>query len=243
MPFDWGAVAREAWAMARRDAAVLAPLGGLFLALPLLVFALAVPAPPALAFGAADAAAQAATAAWLRAAFPWIMATGGMQLYGAACILIFYLDRRATTLGGAMVRAALGFPRFLLASLLVLVPAMIGAVLVLPGLYVLARAMLLGPVIAAEPDVSVPGAIARALRLSHRRALAFLAMTTTVLIASNILPAPFTAMAQALVDTHAANPVVMVLLLAIAAAIGGAISTGFLLVRVVVYRRLAPAFD
>lgn len=242
MKTDWAAAARDAWALWRRDSAVLWPIAGLFLFLPALVlFVTVAPPPPLFTTGANEAEQQALRAAgeqWVSASARWFALSSLANLYGALLILVFYLDRRAQTLAQAMGRALLLFPRYGLAALLIFVPTVIGMLLIVPGLYLFGRFMLTGPAIVAEQPISAIMAVGRGLRLTKRDGLGFMGAGTAALVAWNVLPAPFSAFADALRTAGAGNPVVMILVLGLAAAIGAAVSLGFLLLRIALYRRL-----
>lgn len=244
MTIDLGAIAGEAWALARRDRAMLVPLAAVFLFLPTLGLLLFVPAPPAPpASGSGDAVTMAFIAgyrAWISDHALHFLISSIIAAFGGLSVTALYVDRASATVGDAMARAIILLPRYLLASVLVMVPAIIGLLmLVVPGLYVLGRAMLVGPVLVAEQPGSAVAAVVRAVAYTHRRGLVLAGVVTIALVAQQLLPAPLLAIDDALHRMRAANQLVIILVDAGAAALTAAVSLGLLLFRVALYRRLA----
>ncbi len=244
MSMDLGGTAADAWAMWRRDRAVLVPLAGLLLFAPtlaLLLFVAPAPVPP----GAGRTDSEMALfimnyRAWIGANGGFLIIAGMISALGGLGVTTFYLDRTSATVGDALARAVMLLPRYLLASALVLVPAFIGLLmLVVPGLYVLGRTLLVGPVLVAEQPISAVGAVGRALALSHRRGLVFAGIVTIAFVGQQMLPLPLLAIDEALHRMNAANPLVIAVVDAGAAALTTAVALGLLLFRISLYRRLA----
>lgn len=244
MTLDLGAIAGEAWAVARRDRAILVPLAAVFLFLPTLALLLFVPAPPT---PPRAGQGNAETMLFIDAYRRWIsdygvhfLVTSIVAAFGGVSIMALYLDRGSATLGDAMARALVLLPRYLLASVMVMVPAIIGLLmLVVPGLYVLGRTMLVGPVLVAERPGSAVAAIVKALSLSHRRGWVLAGVATIALVAQQMLPAPLLAIDDALHRMRAANQLVIIIVDAGAAALTAAVALGLMLFRIALYRRLA----
>jgi hypothetical protein len=199
-PFAIRPVLADAWALFRRDRDWLLRVAGPFLFLPAFALALLVPtAPVALLSGGtseAEALARAAKLAdWMRAHGGWHLLANGMALFGAAALQSAYLDRHAPDVGAALGRAGGLLPRYLLAMLIVAVPTGAGLYLwVLPGLYVMGRTMLVGPVLVAERPVSALGAVVRSFALSRGRGLPLMALAATTVLGSLIVAQPFAAL-------------------------------------------------
>lgn len=240
-----GALA-AAWHDARRDTEVLLPITALFLFLPTLAILLLIAAPPAApAAGAGDEQMSLfirAYGEWLVGNAPAFGAGAACALMGSATIAAFYLDRQAHDLRDALVRAVGLLPRFLLAGLIIAIPTFIGATLFLvPGLYVMARTMLAGPILVAERPMTALGAVMRSLKCTRGDGLLLTGLSAMLLLAGQILPWPFLEMAQSLGDAHAANPVVVALLSMVAAALSAAVALATILTRIAVYRHRADA--
>lgn len=244
MSMNLGGTAADVWALLRRDRAVLVPLAGLFLFVPtlaMLLFVASPPVPPGA--GGSDADSElflASYRAWISGNAGYFIAASIWSAFGGLAITGFYLDRGSATVADVLMRALALLPRYLLAAVLVLVPAAIGLLmLVVPGLYVLGRLLLVGPVLVAEQPVSAIGAVTRALKLSHRRGLVLAGIVTIAFVAQQMLPAPLLAIDGALQRMNAANPVVIVVVDAMAAALTTAVALALLLFRIALYRRLA----
>lgn len=234
-------VLADAWGLFRRDRDWLLRVAGPFLFLPAFALALLVPsAPVALLAGGSSEAETLARAArladWLRAHGGWYLLANAVTLFGAAALQSAYLDREAPDIRAALGRARRLLPRYLLAMLLVAVPTGAGLYLwVLPGLYVMGRTLLVGPVLVAERPVSAVGAVGRSFALTRGASLPMMALAATTVLAAALLAQPFAAP-----DPAAGRGVVAAV---IAAAGLGAVATltgiGQALIAVSAYRRLA----
>ncbi len=246
MKITLGGVLAGAWRLARRDAAVLLPVAALFLFVPTLAMLLLMPAPP-LAPGAGASEEQLslfvrAYGDWLVANAPAFGAGAGCSLMGSATLAAFYLDAQAQNLGEALARAVALLPRFVLAGLIVGVPTFVGAWLfVVPGLYVMGRTMLAGPILVAERPVSALGAVLASVQRTRGHGLMLTALSAALLLAGQLLPLPFLAMVQSLGEAHAGNPVVVALLSVAAAICSAAAALATILARVWLYRVLVPS--
>lgn len=244
MKISLGGVLAGAWKLARRDAEVLLPVAALFLFLPTLAMLLLMPAPP-LAPGSGASEEQLALFVqaygdWLVANAPAFGAGAAFALMGSATLCSFYLDAQAQNLGEALAGAVALLPRFVLAGLIVGIPIFVGAwLLVVPGLYVMGRTMLAGPVLVAERPVPALGAALASLRLTRGNGLVLTALSAVLLLAGQLLPLPFLAMVQALGEAEAANPVAVALLSVAAAMCSAAAALATILARVWLYRALA----
>lgn len=254
MTLNAGAVLRNGLALWRRDRTILAPLSGLFLFLPQWAVLLLVPEVPRIGAGATDAAA---VNAWGEALSAWLAAHGGVYLgamvlgqFGGLAVASLYLGRPASDVGGALLRALRLLLRFLLASILVALPLGTMALLVLPlpgGLllamapifYVLGRSCLIGPVIVAEPGTGAIAAIARSWALTRGRGVPVALLVGGISVSGQLVGAVIVAVDHSLKAAGIANPVVLAIVDAGAAAATWAAALALALVEVVLYRRLA----
>ena len=240
MPIAIQPVLAEAWGLFRRDRDWVLRVAGPFLFLPAFALALLVPSWPAAPTpGAgspeAEALAWAATlTGWARAHGGWYLLVFGITTFGTAALQSAYLDHHAPDIGTALRRAGLLLPRYLLALLLVAIPTAAGLYLwVLPGLYVMGRAMLVGPVLVAERPVSAMGAVARSFVLSRGAGLPLMALAGISLLGNMILAQPFAMLDMA--GTSILANVVSAAGLAIASTLAGIAQV---LIAVSAYRRL-----
>lgn len=234
----------DAWGLFRRHRDVMIAVAGLFIFLPTLALLLLVPAaPPWPDSTATDAQIQADAqiyAGWIVDNARWFIAATLMTLYGSLVLCVFVLDGACVDLRAALASALGLLPRYGLAALLVLVPASLGLfVLVLPGIYILGRTMLVGPALVAEKPLGATAAIMRSIALTRGNGLALAALSGLGLLAGQILPAPFEALDRALRLAGAANPVVVTMVDAAAAAMASAVALATILLRIIIYRQLA----
>lgn len=240
------AEARQLW---RHDRALLLPVSALPIFLPQYAALLLIPPMPA-----SDPATG--VDAWERALEPWVASYGGwyvlatlMAQFGALSVLSLYMPPQPPA-GAAMARAARLFPRVLLAGLLVTFPGGVLALLslsvpalpllVLPALvYALARTALAAPVILAERGTGAVAAVIRSWRLTRGRGLAVAALVGAVMLGGQAGGALLVRVEQAVRASAFANPVLIALVDAGAAAVTWGAALALALIQVVLYRRLA----
>jgi hypothetical protein len=246
MTLDIVAVLKDAWEAWKRDRSVLAPLAGLFLFLPVYGLNLLLPPPPA---GFDDNASKAEQVAWAQSYLDWIGANGSWYLlvtvlvyFGLLTIYVFRLDPARPHLGGAMRRAGVLLLRYVLAMILVGIPAALGLMLfILPGLYVLARVMVTGPAIVAEAPIGASRAIGRSIALTKGHGFVLFGLAAITLIGGAVIAEPFLALDTAMRSGGADNPIVIALVDAAAAAATALSLLAMALTQVAVYRRLRGA--
>jgi hypothetical protein len=242
---DFALLLRDAWALFRRDRQLLLTIAGLFFFVPAFALVLFVPPTPAPDRLIEDRQAQAE--AWMTALQAWVgdYGVGCAAAYlvgflGLAIVFALYLDAHRPTVGEAIGRAARIFPRFLLAMLLVAVPAGAGMyLLLLPGLWLMSRFFLAGPIVVADRSSSAIKAVARSWRLTRRAQFSLLGAVALIYLSGMLLGQPFLLLGEWLSGQGAANPVVMALTGACAAAVGMAAQLASALLGVATYRRLA----
>jgi hypothetical protein len=243
MTLDIVAVLKDAWNAWKRDRAVLAPLAGLFLFLPVYGLNMLLPPPPE---GFDQNASQATQLAWAQSYLDWIGTNGGWYLlvtvlvyFGLLIIYVFGLDPARPHLGGAMQRAAILLLRYLLAMFLIGIPAALGLMLfILPGLYVLARVMVTGPAIVAEAPIGATRAIGRSIALTKGNGLVLFGLAAVTLIGGAVIAEPFLALDTAMRAGGMENKVAIALVDAAAAAATALSLLAMALTQVAVYRRL-----
>lgn len=244
MTIDFRQAFIDSWALFRRDRDVILAVAGLFLFLPTLGVLLLVPAaPPMVPSTATQAEMQAWAdqfAAWLASQGPWLLLVQLVGTFGSLMIVIFYLDARTADVAAAITRSAALFVRFLLVMILIYLPVAIGfALFIVPGLYLLGRLMLAVPIVVAEPERSVTACIGRSWQFSEGNVIGLTGIACLGMVGGQFVAAPFVAIDVAMREAGVANPVMVALVGAAAAAGVTAVTTAWLLVRVTIYRQLA----
>ena len=245
MTLDIAAVLRSGWRSFRRDRDLLIRLAGPFLFLPAFGLALLTPAPPVVEPGAGDSAQQAlvwadALQAWAGVYGPWYGLAYAVGLFFSASVFTLYLKRGDGTVGQTLRQALSVFPRILLATLIISIPAGLGLLLwVLPGLYVLGRTMPVAPAIAGEQPLGAMRAIVRGLALGRGSGLQLTALASITFGGGYIASMPFLALDRMVRASGAPNPVAVALIDAGGAAVAMLAGLAQALVAVQVYRRLA----
>ena len=250
MKIDIATTFVAAFALWRRDRALLVPLAGLFLFVPQLCVLLLVPEMPQPVPG--DSTEEAARA-WGEAFAAWASANGGwyllaqlVALFGTLAIVTLYTDRNRPDVGAAMRSALTLLPRFVLAMILLTLP--VGALLlaslpfrtfvyfvIVPIFYLLARALLLPPVLVAERPVGAMAAIARSWRLTRGNGGVLTAIYAALALSGPIVGSVF----LGLLRVGGPNPVLVAIVSAAAAAAAAAAGLAQALVVAVVYARVA----
>lgn len=244
------ALIADAWALFRREADLLLRVAGLLFFVPtyallLLVGPLPLPDPAIV-----DTAARAQK--WMTQLDGWVGDYGlgsvgayAITYYGLAVVFCLLLDPARLTVGEALRRAARLFPRFLLAMVVVSIPTGAGMyLLLLPGLWLMSRFMLAGPILVAEAPTGALQAVGRSWRMTRRAQWPLLGAIVTVYLAAILAGQPFMLLARALGGEGAgtANPLATAIVHALAAAVATLTQVAGALLAIVAYRRLsAPA--
>ena len=152
---------------------------------------------------------------------------------------MLYLGAERPAVGEAIRRAGRLYPRFLLAMVTVSIPTGAGMYLLLiPGLYLMARLMLAGPAVMAE-KIGVWAAIGRSWRVTRHAQFALLGVVAVIYLAAMLLGQPFMLLGQWLSGAGGENPAALAITGAIAAGVAACAQLASVLVAIVVYRRLA----
>ncbi len=247
MKLDFATILTDAWGLFRRDRDLLLRIAAPFLFLPAFALALVVPDPPMPDPAAGNSEAQALV--WADQVTAWAGANGGwyglayaISFFGTSLLYALYLDRRdgALDVGAAMKRSATLFPRYLLAMLLVSLPAGAGLLLyAIPGLYILGRTMLTGPALFAEAPLGPVAAIRRSLSLTRGSGLPLMGLAAFSYISGWLIGEPFMMVDRWMRANGQENPVVLAVVDAGAAAAAMAAGLAMALIAVSAYRRLA----
>lgn len=253
MRITLAALLADAWALFRRDADLLLRVAGLFFFVPTYALLLLVGPLPLPDADIADT--QARAQAWMTALDGWVGDYGlgsvgayAITYFGLAVVFCLFLDAERPTIGSAIQRAARRFPRFILAMVVVSLPAGAGMyILLLPGLWLMSRFMLAGPLLFAQPGIGAMQAVGRSWRMTRRAQLSLLGAIVTVYLAAILAGQPFMLLSRWLggeggTGVGDANPLGVALVEALAAGVAMLTQLAGALIAVAAYRRLsAPA--
>ena len=245
MRLTLAALLSDAWAMFRRDADLLLRIASLFFFLPtyaLLLLTAPLPMPDE-----QIADTQARAQAWMTALDGWVGTYGlgsvgayAITYLGLAVIFCLYLDPERPALGAGIQRAARRFPRFILAMIVVSIPAGAGMyVLLLPGLWLMSRLMLAGPILFAEPQRGAMQAVGASWRMTRRGQLGLLGAIVTIYLAAILAGQPFMLLSRYLGGEGGGNPVGVAIVEAFAAGVAMLTQLAGGLVAISAYRRLS----
>lgn len=227
--------ARTLW---RRDRDLLARIAGPFLFLPIFATMLLLPDPPVPKdAGTVDVLrAQAAFVGDHLGAFALRLVA--VQI-GVLAITVLYCGPERPTAGEALGRAARLLPRFLLASLLVAIPAALGLTLfVVPGLIVLARTSLIGPMLVAGAPLGATAAVGRSVRVTGGSTATLTGLVALVWGAQMLASEPLLTL-DGWLRAHDPNPVAVAMTDALVAGVSTAAGLAGVLIAVTAYRLLA----
>lgn len=243
MRVDVASVLARAWAMVRRDRAVLLPVAGVFFFLPVLTLRLLVPPPPlpaaALEPGSREAnAAALALIDWSGRHGLWWVVMLAVLAGGLLVVYTLYLDDDRPDVGAALARAGRLWPRFALTILLATPPFLAGLLMfTLPALFVMARLMLAGPALVAERPLAAGSALGRAWRLSRGASLPLTALMAVTVGCGWLMVQPLLRLDDWLrLQAGGANPVAVATVDAAVAVVVAIAALFSALVAIVVYR-------
>lgn len=161
MPFSYDKAWADLVAMLRANWAVLIALTGAFIFFP--AFALLTYAP--MPEGDPNGNPFELIRAYYEANLVWFVLVNAISAYGQAAILVLLLDLNRPTVGDALRIAGWLFPSFLVAQILTNLAIGFGFVLlIVPGLYLLGRLSITGPLIADRRERNPIEAIAQGWR-------------------------------------------------------------------------------
>ena len=243
MKIDLADAVGTAWTVFKRDRDALLAMTGLFLFLPALTMLLLLPPPPqAVGTDAGQAAVEGwvkLSVQWLFGNLPWLAIATLIAQFGALAITAFYLDKSRPSVGQAMARAARLLPGYALLMLAVTLVASIGFLMfVVPGLWVLGRAMLAAPVLVAEGGSPVD-AVQRSIGMTRGNGLLMAGLAGIGTFGGQLLASPLLALDDALRAAGAANPVLVTIVDIGAAGLATSVALAMILVRVAIYWRTA----
>lgn len=184
-PMSLAAVWDDAGRMLAANAGLLTAIAGVFLLLPATLIARYAPPPPR-----PDSleAYAASLRDYLLATWPGQLAAALASAVGVIAIYLLLLGSPRITVAAALRRALALLPGFFAVSIIVVFAAGSGfLVLIVPGLYLLARLIPAGPVVTVETPNAPWAAVRRAWALSQGRAWPILLMLASVYLVATVL--------------------------------------------------------
>lgn len=161
-------VLAEAGALWRSEQELLLRIAAVFVFLPQLAGVLFFPLPDIT--GLDQQAALDAVRPWLATAWPWLGGAILAQVFGQMAMLMLLLDSRKPSVGEAMVSALSLLPGAALISLAINAAQAAGLIaFIFPAIYVMGRAFLILPSIAAAPARGLGSGIIEGIRHTNRR--------------------------------------------------------------------------
>ena len=239
MTLSYSAAWAETLRMLRSNQTIAAAIAGVFLLLPALLTSRLLP-PPQPAQDLPEFIRLWSEYFW--ANWHWLLLARLANLVGAISLLLLFLEPRESTVGGVIATAASILPFYFVTYVAATILIAIGfALLILPGLYLIGRVMLYGPVMIAEGVRSPVAAISRSFELSRGNGWAVLGLYLLVGLAGAIVVAAI-GMLLGILFLLVAGQDIGTLLTQIVRAIGTA-ALGLLMVALgaAIYRQLKPA--
>lgn len=223
-------------ALLRAHGSLIAALAGAFLFFPALLLGYFGPRAEAIA---PDRVVEAMTA-YLAARWPWILLTRLIEAAGSLAMLQLVLGPRGTSVGGAIAAAVRLLPFYFLAFLIGNLMVGFGLfLLIVPGLYLMARLAPLAPIFVAEQRRHPIEALGRAFELTKGQGWAILGLILLVGIGGAVTMIVANLLTGTLLILIAGKGLGAFLAQIVGAATGAAFATLLLILYAALYRALA----
>ena len=242
MKFSISAVWDDTVRMLRANASLLLAIAGVFLFLPAVVSAYLAPPPT----GGSEGVTRATMMTYYVENAPALLLVQIIGFLGNLALLILCLDEGRPTVGGAIRGAFVLLPFYFLASLLSGVMVGLGLLLlILPGLYLLGRLAVTGPVVVAERVRNPLTVVKRSFALTKGRgwsvASLILILLVTYLVVNLAVVTVFGSIFLLIDRAAGGDGVGALLLLILQGVAGAAFQTVLIVLLASLYRRLVPA--
>lgn len=235
MNLSYSAIWDDVTALLRSNFSLVATVAGVFLFLPNLLIAYALPQPQARDF----AEMLKLWSEYLNANWHWLLLGRLANMVGEIAILLLIFSR-GISVGGAITAAAALLLSYFAASALGNFAVGLGiALLIVPGLYLLGRFGPLGSVLVAETHRNPLAAIRRCWALTAGHGWAILGLILIVAIAAAIVVGIVTTLLGILFVLVAGQEIGQLLVLIVRAAGNAAMMTLLLVLGAAIYRRLS----
>jgi hypothetical protein len=236
MKLSYSAAWDDLTALARAHAPLIAALAGVFIFLPMLLTGYLLPQPQV------KEAAEWLPSIQLYYAtnWPWLGLASLAKMTGDLAILMLIFAPRGTSVGGAIVRAAMLLPFYFLAALIMgLALGFAALFLLLPAFYLLGRLAPLGPVMVAEGRRNPIDALGRTFAVTKGNGWRVLGFFLLVAIGGFAAAGVASLIGGILFVLVAGKDVGELLGMIVASAAWAAVTVVFLLLYAAVYRQLA----
>lgn len=235
MNFFYSAIRDDLLGLLRANRALIAPIAGVFVFLPLLLLYALVPAPPE----AAPADAVNALTAYWHTVWYWYLLEDAVAMIGSLAILRLVLARGGATVGEAIAGAFALLPTYLAAAIVAGAAIFAGfLLLVVPGLYVAGRLAPLPALIAGERLGNPLEAIRRTLKLTRGHGWAIVGLITLIVVPAWVTVALIHSLSGILFVAVAGQQVGGLLAMIVTAAAAALVSVLLVLLYAALYRRL-----
>ena len=240
MKFSYSAVWDDAARLLRANASLLLAVAGVFLFLPSVLTGYFAPQPT----GSGEGPTLAMLVAHINENWPLLLVVNIVGFVGNLALLILALDDDRPTVGAALKAALLLVPLYFLVSLMSGLVVMAGLfAFIVPGLYLMGRVALTGPVIVAEGRRGPIAVIRRSFAVTKGHGWAMvgliLIVVLTFFIVSLALTTVFGSIFLLFDKAAGGGGVGALLLLILDAAVGTIFNTVLIVLLASLYRRLA----
>lgn len=184
MKFSISAVWDDTVRMLRTNASLFLAVAGVFLFLPAVISGYLAPPPT----GGSEGVTMAQMTEHFRENFLLFFIVQLIGFIGNLALLILALDEGRPTVGGAIRGAFVLLPAYFLASILSFFIVGLGAMaFILPGLYLLGRVAVVGPVVVAERVRNPLAVLKRSFALTRKRGWAIASLILILIVTYLVL--------------------------------------------------------
>ena len=240
MKFSYSAVWDDTMRMLRANGALFSGIAGVFFFLPALLIAYFAPQPEG-----AQTLTQLMTdmEAYFAANWPWLLIANLVNMMGAIAIYLLLFDTRGHTVGGSLAGALPILPFYFILSFLSTAIILFGFLwFVLPGIYLVGRLIVGGPLMVAEGRRSPFAALGGSWRLTRKRGWAVAGLVVIIAIVGWLLTTIVTAvLGSVLILIGGREGLGGLLVLILGSALGALFSLVLAVLLAAIYRQLAQA--
>jgi hypothetical protein len=237
MKFSYSAIWNDTVAMLRAHGSLMLGIAGAFIFFPTLLFGYLVP--PIEPAGATIPDLFNAQIAFFQDNAIWLVLIGMIGSIGSLAILDLLLARGPVAVDGALGRGIRLLGPFYVATILTGLMTLGGFILfILPGLYLYARFLLIGPVMVGEGERGPIAAIRRSFDLTRGRGWAVLGLVILVAVTGYILMSVVTWVVGAVILVVANGELARLLLLILNTVLSTILSLVILTLTAAIYRAL-----
>jgi hypothetical protein len=237
MKFSYSAVWDDTLRLIRAHGPLLAAVAGVFIFFPSLLLGYLMPPPDGRSPDPAESMRMAMD--YYTHAWPWFLLVGLLAMWGALAVLRLVFVRQITV-ASAIAGGVVLLPFYFLASMIAGFVIGLGLILlVVPGLYLTARLIIVGPVMVAENRLNPLDAISRAFALTKGNGWAILGLFVLILIAGLVVITVINALLGIVFTLVAGRDLGRLLALIVSSATSAGFTVMLTIVYASIYRSLA----